>query len=250
VHNAATSLQAASGTLASGSQQNAAAIEQVTATVESFSSSLAHSVNRSQEASGLSNYSTDLVRENSQKMTNLVVNMHELTKASHEVAAITKLTGEIAFKTNLLSLNAAVEAARAGESGKGFAVVADAVRTLASQSAEAAKQIETITRRNSQLSTTGTEQANLTQSTLGEVVEQIAKLDTLLGELGQVFQDQENNAKQITQAIRQVDATVQDSARVSEETASLSDELIANAAQLADAVENLSTLVHGGARAS
>ena len=245
VNIAASSLEQASGTLASGSQENAAAIEEVTATVESFSNALSQSRSRSGEAVTISSKSSQLVRENSEKMLDLLASMNDITKASAEVADITKLTGEIAFKTNLLALNAAVEAARAGESGKGFAVVADAVRTLASQSAEAAKQIESITKRNSSLSSTGTSQANSTQAMLQDVVVRITKLDTLLAELEDVFNEQESNAKQITQAVRQVDSTIQDSARVSEETAGLATELIDHSGELGQAVVELNALIYG-----
>jgi methyl-accepting chemotaxis protein len=238
-------LEAASGTLADGSQENAAAIEQVTATLESFSNALGQSRSRSGEAVSISSQSSQLVRENSEKMVHLLSSMNDITKASSEVADITKLTGEIAFKTNLLALNAAVEAARAGESGKGFAVVADAVRTLASQSAEAAKQIESITKRNSSLSLSGTAQANSTQTIMDEVVTRITKLDSLLTELGSVFDEQESNAKQITQAVRGVDSTIQDSARVSEETASLASELIEHSTELEQAVVELNALIGG-----
>lgn len=51
---------------------------------------------------------------------------------------------EITEQTNLLALNASIEAARAGELGRGFGVVAKEIGILATQSAEAVKEIQTV----------------------------------------------------------------------------------------------------------
>ena len=74
-----------------------------------------------------------------QNLDEMINAIEEITKSSEETSKIIKTIDEIAFQTNMLSLNAAVEAARAGESGAGFAVVADEVRNLAMRAAEAAK---------------------------------------------------------------------------------------------------------------
>ena len=75
-------------------------------------------------------------------LENDVVN--SLVAQSKDIAQVINIIQEIAFQTNILSLNAAVEAATAGEAGKGFAVVAQEVRNLASRSADAAKQIKDV----------------------------------------------------------------------------------------------------------
>ncbi len=75
---------------------------------------------------------------------NVIRTMTEIADGSQQIAHITSVIDSIAFQTNILALNAAVEAARAGEQGRGFAVVAGEVRTLASRSAQAAKEIKAL----------------------------------------------------------------------------------------------------------
>ena len=69
---------------------------------------------------------------------------HDVTRIIKEINKVTKVIDDIAFQTNILSLNANVEAARAGKYGKAFAVVAEEVRELSSRSAEAVKKTSLI----------------------------------------------------------------------------------------------------------
>ncbi len=69
-----------------------------------------------------------------------------LGESSQEIGNIVELINDIAEQTNILALNASIQASMAGEAGRGFAVVADEVQRLAERAANATKQIEVLVR--------------------------------------------------------------------------------------------------------
>lgn len=87
---------------------------------------------------------TEAAKAAADDMTNSLNEKIEKSKAVEGISSLTQTILDIASQTNLLSLNASIEAARAGEHGKGFAVVAGEISTLATNSADTAKQIQTI----------------------------------------------------------------------------------------------------------
>ena len=79
------------------------------------------------------------IQNANQQMTALSSAMDDISANAQQITKIAKDIEDIAFQTNILSLNASVEAARAGAAGKGFAVVANEVKQLAAKSAGAAQ---------------------------------------------------------------------------------------------------------------
>ncbi|MFY4842381.1 methyl-accepting chemotaxis protein [Aliarcobacter butzleri] len=117
--------------------ETAAAIEQITATIHNNTTSTV-------EMSKLAQNLIDSAKNGQVLANQTALSMDEINKEVSSINEAIEVIDQIAFQTNILSLNAAVEAATAGEAGKGFAVVAAEVRNLANRSAEAAKQIKDI----------------------------------------------------------------------------------------------------------
>jgi len=113
----------------------AAAMENITAAVSGI-------VQAAQEGSAVVEQAVQGTEELGETMGRLTAFIQALAQRSQEIGRIVEVIGGLADQTNLLALNAAIEAARAGEEGRGFAVVAEEVRTLAEQSARAAKEID------------------------------------------------------------------------------------------------------------
>jgi len=130
--------------IASAANSQAASLEETAASLEQITSNI---TNNTQTTTQMANYGNKVKTSISlgQELANkTVISMEEINSQTSAINEAITIIDQIAFQTNILSLNAAVEAATAGEAGRGFAVVAGEVRTLASRSAEAAKQIKNL----------------------------------------------------------------------------------------------------------
>ena len=126
------------------SNDAAARLEETAAALEEVTSSIVNSNNKISEMSNIAKDVTNASSLGQELANKTVLSMDEINVQVNLVNEAISVIDQIAFQTNILSLNAAVEAATAGEAGKGFAVVAQEVRNLASRSAEAAKEIKNI----------------------------------------------------------------------------------------------------------
>jgi len=130
--------------LSTRSEEQAAALEQTSSSMQQLSSTVKLNAENASHASKLSGNATRTAQTGGESVKQVMETMSRISSSSSKIVDITNVINSIAFQTKSWALNAAVEAARAGEQGRGFAVVAGEVRNLASRSAQAAKEIETL----------------------------------------------------------------------------------------------------------
>lgn len=196
---------------ASALEETAAALEEITSTVQSTSNSV---VKISEYAKALT--SSSKKGEDMATQTNTAMD-----EINNEVMAINEainIIDQIAFQTNILSLNAAVEAATAGEAGKGFAVVAQEVRNLASRSAEAAKDIKSLVENASNKANYGKQIADNMIDGYQDLNKDIAKTTQLIGEIANASKDQQLGIEQINDAVNGLDQKTQQNASIASQT--------------------------------
>ncbi len=131
-------------TLDSSSNESAASLEETAAALEEITSTM---INNSSNIKKMLNFASELtnaVKDGETLAHKTTTAMDEINNQVTSINDAISVIDQIAFQTNILSLNAAVEAATAGEAGKGFAVVAQEVRNLASRSADAAHEIKNL----------------------------------------------------------------------------------------------------------
>lgn len=170
VNTGAGEVAAASQALASGSTEQASAIEQVTASIDEIAERTRENASQAREADTLVSDVKDKAVMGNEQMKSMIEAMNEINTSSETISKIIKVIDDIAFQTNILALNATVEAARAGEHGKGFAVVADEVRNLAARSAAAASETAEMIEDSISKVGNGTKIAQKTADALDEIV--------------------------------------------------------------------------------
>jgi methyl-accepting chemotaxis protein len=166
-----------------------------------------------------------------------VADAQAMDEINQEVTAITEaisIIDQIAFQTNILSLNAAVEAATAGEAGRGFAVVAQEVRNLASRSAEAAKDIKEIVIKASQKADAGKNISSQMIEGYNSLNSNIEQTIQLIKEVSTSSKEQQTGIEQINDAVAQLDRITQQNASFANEVMNLSKESLVLSESLLD----------------
>ena len=207
-------------TLSHGTTEQAATIEEISATMNEVTRQTQMNATQAVQARDLANQARNSANTGDARMKDMVGAMSEIEEVSRNIARIIKVIDEIAFQTNLLALNAAVEAARAGVHGKGFAVVAEEVRNLAARSAQAAKDTTGIIEGTMQKVGHGTKIASETANALAQIVAGVGEASALVESIARQSQEQAEAIASINDGLEQVSQVVHQNSAIAEEAAS------------------------------
>ncbi len=194
------------------SNEAAASLEETAAALEEITSNIR---NNTQNIAKMATYSNSVTKSanDGEKLANqTTVAMDEINTQVTAINEAISVIDQIAFQTNILSLNAAVEAATAGEAGKGFAVVAQEVRNLASRSAEAAKEIKEIVETATKKANDGKNIANHMIEGYKELNLNITNTINLISDIEMSSKEQLTGIEQINDAVTQLDQQTQQNA--------------------------------------
>ncbi|WP_272971847.1 methyl-accepting chemotaxis protein [Comamonas terrigena] len=253
---ASASSQIANGNadLSSRTEEQASSLEETAASMEELGSTVRLNAENAREANQLACTAADVAVHGGDVVGEVVTTMRGINDSSRKIADIVGVIDSIAFQTNILALNAAVEAARAGEQGRGFAVVASEVRSLASRSAAAAKEIAALISESVGRVEQGTVLVDKAGNTMAEVVDSIQKVTAIVGEISTASAEQSQGVTQVGEAVSQMDTVTQQNAALVEESAAAADSLRRQAQELLQAVEVFrlsdSEVHHGASSAS
>ena len=211
--------------LSTSSNKQAASLEETAASVEEITTNIQNSASNIAKMKEI-----DEVVMNSatsgQKLAHQTVNsMEEINKEVTSIAEAISVIDQIAFQTNILSLNAAVEAATAGEAGKGFAVVAQEVRNLAARSADAAREIKDIVENATSKANQGKQIADKMIIGYDELQNAILQTKVIIDDVSLASSEQEKGISQINDAISVLDKNTQENANDATNIAALAEDV-------------------------
>lgn len=233
------SITSTSGEIASGTQdlsirteQTASSLEQTASSMEQLHSTVKQTADAAQQANQLASSASEVAVKGGKVVAQVVSTMDEIAAASKKISDIISVIDGIAFQTNILALNAAVEAARAGEQGRGFAVVASEVRSLASRSGAAAREIKDLIGASVEKVETGSRLVADAGLTMDQIVGSVQKVSDIIGDISAASGEQRDGIGQVNTAVTRLDEMTQQNAAMVEQSAAASENLKEQAQRL------------------
>jgi len=234
----ATHMSDSAQSLSSGATQQASSLQQVKETVVNIAQEANENAKSALEAHKLVDNATKHADLGNDLMHEMNDAMNKLHVSAKKISQIIKVIEEIAFQTNMLSLNAAVEAARAGVHGKGFAVVAEEVGSLAKRSSKASKETEQLIQDTITCINNGVEISEKTDAEIGNIQKMVKDVSNIIGQITNASRLQNQEIEEVSEAIHQIEVVTRDNADNAERGATLAYNLTKEAENLKFAISS------------
>lgn len=236
VFGGASQISEASIRLSEGASHQAGSLQEVAGAVTEVKNQISLSADHAAMARTCANEVRHGAVDGNRHMEEMLRAMDEINQSSTNISKVMKAIEDIAFQTNLLSLNASVEAARAGQYGKGFAIVADEVRSLAARSAKAAKETAEMIENSVQRAEHGMNIAKTTADAFNQIVGGIEQVATLAEKIAGASTEEASGIARINDEISRVSDVVQANSAASEESTAATAQLYKQAESLKEMV--------------
>lgn len=200
------------------SNEAAASLEETAAALEQITSNISSNTQNIMKMTEFANQVTLSANEGKNLAQQTTTAMNEIDNEVNAINEAITVIDQIAFQTNILSLNAAVEAATAGEAGKGFAVVAQEVRNLATRSAEAAKEIKDLVENATSKANNGKMISDKMIAGYNVLNENISKTIELISDVEAASKEQQSGIVQVNDAVNSLDRQTQENASIANQT--------------------------------
>lgn len=247
VARATQDISAGNDSLSQRTQEQAASLEETASSMEEMAATTKQNAEVALEVNQITDTLCKEAARGHVVAGTAVVAMEHIAQASRNVSEMAVLVDDIAFQTNLLSLNAAIEAARAKEHGRGFAVVATEVRNLAQRSASAAKDIKSILADCLEKVSEGTHLVGETGLALDGIKGATLRVTGLVAQVARASEEQSVGIEQVNNAVTLLDQVTQENAALVEEASAAARHTMEMASALTQQVAFFKLLPDGDA---